>query len=797
MVLHSRHFGALALATCLAFLLVSKSVGSVKGKQVAQEAGEQQDPLPPIKPGTRSTNKTNFTHQKHVPAAWMERDGNGKWKFDETQRDCRGCHDYGADAIRDPQTVCTQCHFSNEINEYTFTLWADPPEFTKDLTGLRSPGALFQHNYHLVLECRECHQVSADKFQAPILMPGARDRESCRTCHGGDKPRAAELLFMTHDRAGNPITEDSKAKARAVLEGDLLDTLNESPAMGANQGQDRAVKPFQHADHVLIGGREAVFSLAEMKSALAPAQAGREGNCGACHAPMFTADPAVAASTPTDIHAPFTQSDQNCGTCHASDSTGTPIQFELKPRTIKSVTAGTFSHKDHLSFVRPSGNLTERSFQTSVQGYDSIEAEGCMACHEWDALKAEGFSLKGALANTQSFQGCQSCHSTAPSDHGSWTTAKDHGTWGNCNSCHDPDSSDFATNRPMAQVNRRKPSLFTIETHSHPVITVDEGEELGASCSECHRQPVQELPSRIKDMAFSHKTHLPPEAGPESCASCHGSLLTLAEHSADLGTLLARGTEALPVPSNRLGLIYDPGACTECHLGSAPQPQFDPGSPPEGTPRDVPEFSHAGHLGKTLNGGGEVSCTTCHLPSQGSAVGTLPEALACTLCHDHSVTAITNHSPAMEGGVNAAEVAACTICHEGGLGALEQRSLLATLRVDDLLDNVAQFHQMDQDCAQCHLPTGGRLVSDVSAPTNSRLFAERAFFERTQGAPHVPAIHRGDTRKFEQDPDCFYCHWTGLLSNSLGGRTPTGDPEIPSVRRDYGNRLSDFPGGPK
>ena len=388
MVLHSRHFGALALATCLAFLLVSKSVGSVKGTQVAQEAGEQQDPSPSTKP-------VKFSHQKHVPKVWMDHDGKGKWTFDETQRDCRGCHDYGTDAIRDPQTVCAQCHVSNEINEYTFALSADPPEFTQDLTGLRSPGALFQHNYHLVLECRECHQVEADVFLPPILMPGARDRDSCRTCHEGDKPRQAELLFMTHDRDGNKITEESKAKARTVLKGTLFNALNESPAMGANQGQDRAVGPFQHADHVLIGGRAAVFPLAEMKSALAPAQAGREGNCAACHAPMFTADPPVATGNSTNIHAPFTQSDQSCGVCHVSDSAGTPIQFELKPNTIKSVTAGTFSHKDHLSFVRPSENLTERSFQTSVQGYDSHRGRGLhglsrMGCPESRGLFPQG-----------------------------------------------------------------------------------------------------------------------------------------------------------------------------------------------------------------------------------------------------------------------------------------------------------------------------------------------------------------------------------------------------------------------
>jgi hypothetical protein len=167
--------------------------------------------------------------------------------------------------------------------------------------------------------------------------------------------------------------------------------------------------------------------------------------------------------------------------------------------------------------------------------------------------------------------------------------------------------------------------------------------------------------------------------------------------------------------------------------------------------------------------------------------------LACTLCHDHSLTPIANHAPALEGGVNAAEVAACTVCHEGGLGALEQRSLLATLRVDDLLGNVAQHHQMDQNCDGCHLPTGERLVSEVSAPTNSRLSAERAFWERTKGAPHVPMIHHGKTYKFDEN-NCSYCHWAKVPKGESG----MTDPNDNVTRLLIGNDLSEFPGkGPK
>jgi hypothetical protein len=122
--------------------------------------------------------------------------------------------------------------------------------------------------------------------------------------------------------------------------------------------------------------------------------------------------------------------------------------------------------------------------------------------------------------------------------------------------------------------------------------------------------------------------------------------------------------------------------------------------------------------------------------------------------------------------------------------------LLATLRVDDLLDNVAQFHQIDQDCAKCHLPTGGRLVSDVSAPTDSRLSAKRTFYEPPTG-PDVPAIHRNGAIRNDEGQDCFHCHWTGLRTGSVSGGGPTPNPETEDIRNEKGKRLKHFPGVPR
>ncbi|HIL38745.1 MAG TPA: hypothetical protein EYG26_14830 [Planctomycetes bacterium] len=785
---HTRHLRTLILTVILGNggLWIVQSAGAPRTNN---PSAARQDPRP--------KDATNFTHRKHVPKAWMARDDEGEWSFQERQRDCRGCHNYEKEGAHDPQTVCTQCHFNNDTNQYTFTLWADPPSFTKDLTGLRSPGAFFQHNYHLVLECRECHQVSEDEFLPPILMPGARDKDSCRTCHEGDKPRQKTLMFMTHDREENPIDESRREEAMSVLKKNLLTALNQSPSMGANIGGKRFVEPFRHEDHVLIKNKEQSFSLAELKEALVSVKTIREGNCGACHATMFQAQDSTELQA--GVHMPFEQHDQSCGTCHVSDAAGTPIQFKLNANTLTSVTAGTFSHATHLNFERPQGDPVK----SSATGYDVIEAEGCLACHEWNNMLSEEFSLRGALADPNSFKGCQDCHTTAawaPIDHGSWWTPRDHGDWSSCETCHDPEDRDFAANRPQAQVQRRPSGLFSIDTHAHPLITVAEGEELSGSCSECHRRPVKELPSNIKNVAFSHESHLPPGAGPEACSNCHSANLALSDRSGDLGALIVSGHDAVQVPEDQLGLIYDPAACSDCHLGSDPTPQFGPESVASANIQKVPEFSHAMHLGKALNGGGVVDCTNCHTPQAKARVGTLPAALDCTLCHDHADTAIVNHSPALEGGISPNEVAACNTCHQGGLSELEQRSLLTTLSIDDLIGNVAQHHDLQRECKECHLPESAQMVSQVSAPTNSRLFAERTFYrsERSAiGSPEIPAIHRNGTRKFGEDTNCFYCHWTNLLSSSTAGGTPTGDPETDVARRDYGNRLSDFPGGPR
>jgi hypothetical protein len=731
-----------------------------------------------------------FTHRVHVPRAWQSIDDDGNWNVQERQRDCRGCHDYAKGQTKDPQAVCTSCHFTNEKNQYRFKLWADPPSFTSDLTALRSPNAFFDHSLHLILECRECHEGSKDDFEPPALIEGASPGEElCMTCHAGDKPRQAELHFMANDRAGNPITDVRKSAALTTLKKGLGEALNDSPSMGPNTSDSTHLGPFRHKEHLLPEFQESPTSLGDLGATSMGLDQARQGNCGACHQPMFEAQAGMAMAVGAPVHAPFEQSAQVCGECHVADEARTPLSFELGPVTRPSAVGGTFSHQDHLQFTRPDGELSK----SSLAGYDAIESEGCMACHLPDASREEGYVLKGALADTRSFQGCQSCHEQsawAPAEHGAWWTPEDHGEWSACSACHQPDSGAFDQARPVAEVRRSKPVSFHLETQQHPHITVAEGESIEGSCRECHRKPVASLPSRIQDVAFDHATHLPASAGPDDCSACH----TPDQFQATTSAGLARTSAGVE-------LVYNPAACIDCHRGSAPVPQFAPAQ----EARSVVEFSHGAHLGQTLVGGGEVGCTTCHVPVAGEAIGTLAAARDCTQCHAHDATPVQGHAALTGGGITAGEVAACSACHLDGFPVAGSPTLIASSRILNLVGSGAQHHPTGEECSNCHLPGAGLLISTVEKPRGNRLFVDRTTY--TPPAPNdrlQSGIHRDlltgtnqATRKHGDDEvNCFYCHWTGNKSGFVGAGQGTKDPEISSVRRALGDNLTLFPGGP-
>ena len=484
-------------------------------------------PGPTLGPADRKP----FTHTLHVPLAWSDLD------VIERQRDCRGCHDYGPSEARDPQGVCAECHFTDELNRYEFSLEVDDESFRTGLESLRSPGSLFQHSNHLALECRECHAIDASSIEAPILMPKTGGLSFCQECHVGTKPRQASLHFMQTRRDGTAITETYKDAARAKLPLSLVASLNGTAAMGPNRPNERNVGPFRHGDHIQMSATSVPTTLGDLKSKADSAEASREGNCAACHGPMFDAHAGMGRQAQ---HVPFDLAKQNCGNCHISDESSTPLQFAFENTHRLSRTAATFSHALHLNLERPTGGFVK----SSESGYDAIEAEGCSACHEPDPVGPVDFALKGALGSEHSFQGCQTCHETsawAPTDHGVWWTPEDHGSWQSCTPCHDVSNPSFADNRVFAEVARTRPARFRIESQKHPHISVEAGGAIEESCAECHRQPVKELPSRVSEARFRHATHLPPNSGPESCVDCHGAVVSAAETSASIGLPGASG----------------------------------------------------------------------------------------------------------------------------------------------------------------------------------------------------------------------------------------------------------------
>lgn len=769
------------------------------------------------KPGAQDAPEgyVRFNHGNHVPSAWTNPD------VPERQRDCRGCHNYSVEGPHDPQAVCINCHFSDEVNQYEFKLWAVDPSFLTGLSAVRSQDSLFQHSYHLALECRECHPAG-DDIRAPYLMPKSGGLALCEQCHIGEKPRQEDLRFMATRRDGTPIDADYGAQIKGKLMRGLVEALNGAPAMGPNAGAERHVGPFRHQDHILPEHSGSATSLSQLMNADKGAERARRANCAACHGPMFDA---VAGMTPpegSETHVSFEQTAENCGACHISDGAGTPISFRVEASTKPSLAAATFSHADHLRIGRPSGEAVK----ATAAGYESIHEEGCFACHEHDAAAAGSYVLSDGLGSEQAFQGCQECHSTsawAPVEHGDWWTHEDHGSWQSCTPCHDFAQPDFLANRPLVQVERRRPGVFRIETQMHPHITTAPGESIEQSCAECHRQPVAELPSRIQEAPFRHASHLPAEPSAEDCLRCHGPNVSLAEFSGDLGRRLAQGGVLAAAPEAQVGLVYDPASCTECHLGAAPVASSE-GSEAALTPREVPEFSHGAHVGKPLANGEMMGCAECHVFDPGGQMAgesgaemaaapieirTVAEAMDCTLCHDHSWTppaaaaagGDTSSWPARAlvtgAGITPAEVQACTLCHVSGIPVDGAEWTIPSAMVADLAGNAGQFHPDDRECATCHIPREGLIAAaSTSVPSGSRVFVQRSFYvpEIAEGAK--PAIHRGGTRKIEDDyVSCADCHWTKYKADSIGEGTGTTNPETPLERRKRGDDLRYFPGG--
>jgi hypothetical protein len=737
--------------------------------------------------------ETPFTHAKHVPEAWSRGE-------QERSRDCRGCHRYDAADPHDPQTVCSRCHFTNEINDYQFDLSKSEPGFESDLSALRTPGGLFRHSVHLALECRTCHPTKAGAIETPALLPTLTGFSLCTGCHGGEPTRDLKTLpFMSN------VTEAERNASRQRLKANLVDVLNNSPTMGPNQGDVTYVGPFRHADHIPAAQLRDAQPL--KSAATASSDPASLANCATCHQPMFASG---AAATKSDGQEPFEtfqqsifqQSPSLCGTCHIADAGRTPIVFTVESTPRASSSAGTFSHQAHLAAA---ATQPATGAVANADAHTTIQEQGCATCHEFDGLREQTYAVRQERAG---FQGCQTCHDVAPwtpAEHDGWWLPRDHGDWQACNGCHVFGEPDFKTTRPMAEVRRRKPGTFRIEKQAHPMITSKSGDAIQQDCATCHRAVVPELPSRLRDTAFQHATHLPLEPKPGDCAECHASRINSTSKASEIGFVtrganntnidlvanLSNGALAKPL----VGLVYEPAACVRCHLGSAPVASR-PFEGLENEPaRQVVEFSHQGHLGKAWHAGPAMSCLDCHAIDRANAAAlmtTKPDALNCTQCHDHSKRATTTS------GVSTAEVQGCATCHISGTPALPvpgQQPVATVLgaHIANIEGGARQFHPNDQDCKTCHVTM---MAPQTRPPSSNRVVATRTFYTPSGEQGRKTAIHRGNTSKLPEDrTDCFLCHWTDAYMDAPGERGGTTNPESTLIRRLRGDDMRDFPGG--
>ena len=674
----------------------------------------------------------DFDHYDHVAEAWMNP------SLPEEPRDCQGCHDPSDPGAIESAQLCGACHVVNAANESLFAV-KTRPGFDQRVDPGYKPLPGFTHGDHVILSCRECHapetliaQLSerpAEGTGGPFPsgpVPIRRGAAECARCHGSDGPEFRDTILRgaARERVQSPAYGPDR------LARGLQQRLDASPEMGSN-----GFGPFLHRDHLRAPGRDLESLLSGIAS---------EDGCAKCHSAALSSDSLSPGGAPEGRPAPFVGG--ACADCHRTADSA--LSFVERGEAPGSLTAGSFFHADHL---RSPSSSKRASGIAADAAYERIELEHCAACHRYGADEAQlDFEFHREAA---SYDGCLECHE-APA----WRT-RSHGEWQDCAGCHTfaGPASDFAGERPSADVLRRRPRTFRIATQAHPLVS---GESVDEACSECHRAPVRELPSRIQEKPFQHATHLPPDPEADDCADCHGARVDLATASADIGTVA--GERALGTDDATIGLTYDPSACARCHLGSPPVPSFG-----EARRRSVTEFSHVAHLGKVHPDPavGVVDCADCHTPIDGKELTSF-RTTSCAECHDHADNA------GITGNLGGTDATSCARCHRQGIPFLgdlptgDRRWILGVAGV--------QNHPLDTDCADCHLETEPEVpmlsVGNVSVAKG-----------------WTGDVHRGWGKPLGA---CLRCHWSiGKSGSELEER-----PTLPKVRDERGADLVDFPG---
>lgn len=626
--------------------------------------------------------RKEFRHFDHVPEAWYARAGAG-FRNEEVQRDCRGCHDYSAGGeAHDPQAICTSCHVGPKFRSNV------RPEFESGFA--REAGRAFAHEDHLDLACRQCHAPAGFEIADP--MPVVRGTATCIACHDPQTP-PPKLDYV----AGAKPDEAARLSR-------FLERLDASPRM-----QPAALAlPFEHVEHLVDAARP------------------RREECAACHDVAKLELAAGQVSTAA------------CGTCHLSRQG--PLAFELDGKEQASTSAGTFSHADHLRSARETPLAKIASESSAAR----IAQQGCLACHRVDPSRADPSRSDVVIApEVKGYDGCVSCH-----DLTAWKTRR-HGDWGRagerdaCVSCHLFGAGDMKKDRPRAEVVRPEPGAlaFTMPAQRHPGIVGPPSE----SCSECHRAPVPELPSRIVRAHFEHASHLPPEPTAEHCAACHARTVDAAKGSRDLGTTLAGEAITAETHPAQYGRTYDADACARCHAGLVPEVLPSPVA----RATTVVEFPHAKHVGKDGPGGRKMDCATCHdarATAPGEPIGTRESAAACVQCHQHATVGgepLYLHT----GNLADDDVRSCARCHDAGVPAID--AVLARASSDVARVSGAQHHPPGRGCQECHLAPVSEVVAAVERfdrPESGR----KRLSGRESDAHEVVSI---------KDSNCHGCHW--------------------------------------
>jgi len=670
-----------------------------------------------------------FYHSDHVSAGWL--DG----KFKEVARDCLGCHDKEVPAkFAGGQSssvgLCATCHFrffDDRPTESTFEPQA-AAGFESDLSPLDETSGAFLHGDHQTLSCYECHAPDDGKLSAGEPLPIRAGEVECRRCHD------PKLLEQGGPTAAFALRVDEPGPDGTNYIEDFLQFLNTSESMRPDR-----LGPFRHGDHLrepdLVQGFADLFADDLARDA-----------CSTCH-PVAQFERAGRAFA----QAPFVVS--TCASCHI-DQDGADGEFLQGATTRPSAAALTFDHTDHLVLTRP----TDRDTGVGDAGAARVRDQGCYACHNFQ--RGAVVEDIGYVDDVFLYEGCVACHTGA-----TWNT-RQHGEWDSCESCH-----DFAADAPMQEARpvvdvtgaRRRPASFKVEVQSHPFISADD--YASQDCGECHRAPVQALPSRIQELPFRHATHLAAEVGADSCDLCHLSRV------AEAGSSRAIGQAAEP---GLMGLTYDPASCVQCHLGDAPTPVFA-----EQAPRQVvPEFPHAKHMNRSHPSGLlEAGCAACH-PADGltadQGIGTSAEAKACNSCHNHAEFA--DHTD----GLGGTDATSCAQCHDR-IPAIEQSFDLQAHRITG--GTYTQLHPLDRSCEDCHF--SGE-VSLRLLPVGN-IAAIRGLSRGRKDVHKDPG-----TSVFEAD-DCISCHWREFVR----GMSSQYSPERLSTREQFGNVLDGYPGTEK